>query len=266
MIKILGIDHICATCKGIDQAKKLECIGYVTSFEERHLSISEEKKPFLKQHGDSHDAVFLTAKKGSSIEIIDHYGSSSQQGRYEVLFESPKILSDVTVKNDPIGKILENVFDCTISKILIPSLNIHYYQKMGSVEGLFTAVLRCNNLDKISKFWITGLGFKEKSFDKKKNSWKLLHFTSPILAWNIDLLLIQDPNMSITSSYLDDLGWTCISIIVSDIDSCLTHLEKLGAKDIGLPYVVKIANNYLKLAFLRGPEAELIELIEFQNK
>lgn len=266
MIKILGIDHICATCKGIDQAKKLEYIGYVTSFEERHLPIMEEKKPFLKQHGDFHDAAFLTAKKGSSIEIIDHYGSSSQQGRYDVLFESSKILSDVEMKNDPISKILENVFDCPISKISVPSLNMYYYQKIDSTEGLSTIVLRCNNLDKVSKFWITGLGFKEKSFDKKKSSWKLLYFTSPVLAWNIDLLLIQDPNMSITNSYLDDLGWTCVSIIVSDIDSCLTRLKELGAKDMGLPYYMKIANNRLRLAFLRGPEAELIELIEFQNK
>ena len=80
--------------------------------------------------------------------------------------------------------------------------------------------------------------------------------------WSLQLLLVESKDRKQQKSYIDDRGWTCISMLVRDIDSTLAHLRSFDLPECGDPFSMDINKKSFRLCFLRGPSNELIELME----
>ena len=269
MTKILGVDHICTSCKNVDIASKsFKSLKYDIMFMEHGLQSPKEKKSYLKNFTVNHDAAFLKSKKGLAIEVIDHNSNPIEIfGPYKVLLnQGHKSLSDKeNITKEPINKIIENALGFSVTFEKIPNYEISYYNNdKNSDGGLSAVIIECQNLLNSIKFWKKGIGFQIIKKPRGKFTWCLMEFPGLTSSMKIKLLLIETKKTK-KKSYLDYSGWTCLSFIVRRIDSALKQVKRYGAIDIGQPYKMEIGGNTLLLSFFRGPEGELIEFLEVIN-
>lgn len=268
MSKILGVDHICTSCKDIKfTSEKFNKTQYRTIFLEYGLQSTKEKKPYLQKFTVDHDAAFLKSKNGLSIEVIDHNSELIKtMGPYKILFKHEQSFSnEFFFDNDPIKKIIEEAFGFPIFLDNISEFNIPFYShEEPSHEGLSSVIIECKNLSNCIRFWENAIGFKIKTKSQGKTPWCLLEFVGIVSSMTIKLLLVET-NTPKEKSYLDYSGWTCLSFMVKGMDSALKQVQKFGATDIGTPYKMEIGGNTLRLSFFRGPEGELIEFLELYN-
>ncbi len=271
MATILGIDHVCVSCKNIQNDFKLiHELGYETLFTESNLEISDEKRIFLSQNHVNHDLVFLNSPQNVSIELIDHYGvSGNYNDVFSLVFDVPKkiTLNFKLMDRDFICELLENELNSKISKKKIPEIQLTFYQKeTDTTYGLSMLIIKNKCIDKASNFWCQGFGFRSiKSSIFNNLRYEILQFSAPIKQWSFKLLLIEEKSKKNIPN-LDDLGCTCLSFVVNDIKNFLEKLNNFGMMSIGKPYDVKIGGKEMRLVFLRGPEHEIVELIEFKKK
>jgi len=262
--KILGVDHLCATCLDIEKGKDLFTkLGFETRFTEFGLPVAKEKLPILSSKILSHDATFLKNKTGISLELINH-DYTQNSGKFQVIYKGSVDNSDFSViENDLIVNRLKDEFENKLIKIFHPQLELTLYQsKLDDGNGINSIILQSDNISKASNFWINGLGFKISKVSEKHN-WKLLEYASPVQNWSIKLYLIENKNLPKSNTYLNSKGWTCVSLITTKIEPLLSELKNQGVKFCGTPYDYEIGNKRMRLVFVRGYEEELIELIQF---
>ncbi len=237
-------------------------------FIEHGLQSTTEKKPYLKKFALNHDAVFLKSKNALAIEAIDHNSEPIKTvGPYQVLLKNNNkfFLEEKNPKNNIITSIMEKAFGFPVYLEKITELNMSYYNHDERLyDGLSAVIIECENLSKCTDFWEKAIGFKIVKNVKEEIPWCLMEFPGILSSMTIKLLLIETKTTK-EKSYLDFSGWTCLSFIVTGINSSLKHVKKFGAKDIGKPYSMKIGGNNITLSFFRGPEGELIEFLELNN-
>lgn len=266
MNEIIGIDHVCGSCQNLkEKEKRFKFPGYHLLFSEHDLPINEEKKSILLHDSKYHDVIFLKAPRKLSVEIIDHrVRTAKSNGRYHVLFEGQKLPSNRFFINDkdPLIDTVCKVFETKISKFLDREFGLPiFYRESDQEEGITTIILECKNLEKSSQFWTSRFNFKPFRSSEKLH-YELLELQFPISSWNVNLLLIENKKLNLVKSYINQTGWTCLSFIVTKIESFLSNVDDKVFSHIGEPYKIKIGGKELKLIFLRGPEQELFELIE----
>lgn len=274
MVGILGIDHICASCDDIAMAvTELNRLDFQRLFEERELPVPREKRRFLRQSTNSHSAVFLRSTGGVSVELIDHHGELNEyQAPYQVFFGTPENPSADTEAGDTglVGRALGEALGYEIVKHTIPELGLSCFQPQTETDmapGISLVALECGNLAFSSTFWRDGLGFHTAAVSEGKTiPWCLLEFLALMPAWSLKVLLVETGETSTGQAFIDDSGWTCVSFVVTDIESTLQHLTLWGGTDIGRPYSMSVGGKDMQLCFLRGPGLELIELVGPTNR
>ena len=267
MSKILGVDHIVTSCKNIKIVpEKFNDSEYTTMFIEYGLQSTEEKKPYLKNFTVNHDAIFLKSKNALAIEAIDHNSEPLKSiGPYKVLLKNKLFLEEKNPKNNTITNIVEKAFEFPVNLERISEFNLSYYNHNEKLyDGLSAVIIECENLSKCTNFWENAIGFKIVKNVNEKISWCLMEFSGIVSSMTIKLLLIETKTRK-EKSFLDFSGWTCLSFIVTDINSSLKKVKKFGANDIGKPYAMKIGGNNIMLSFFRGPEGELVEFLELKK-
>ncbi len=269
MDEILGLDHICATSKNIrDFSKNSKLFHYEIYFIEKNISVDDKKNDILFGKNISHDALFFKNLKNTSIELIEHHQENDENtGPYNVIYESsslPSISSDI-LKNNETANSLSKIFNSKIHNFFDKQTNLSFFWKNSHVDlGLTTIILETNNLENSINFWTKNFNFKI-SDSLKMPSCKLLQLNSPIKSWNSKLLLIENLDKKTKKLFLNSKGWTCLSFIVKNIDSFLSKINNSDFLFIGNPYEIKIGGKNLKLVFLRGPEQQLLELVEIKQ-
>jgi len=267
MSKILGVDHIVTSCKNIKIVpEKFNDSEYSIMFIEYGLHSTEEKKPYLKKFTVNHDAIFLKSKNALAIEAIDHNSEPLKSiGPYKVLLKNKLFLEEKNPKNNTITNIVEKAFEFPVNLERISEFNLSYYNHNEKLyDGLSAVIIECENLSKCTNFWENAIGFKIVKNVNEKISWCLMEFSGIVPSMTIKLLLIETKTRK-EKSFLDFSGWTCLSFIVTDINSSLKKVKKFGANDIGKPYAMKIGGNNIMLSFFRGPEGELVEFLELKK-
>ena len=273
-MSVLGAGHICLSCSDIDsQSSIFNQFGYSTLFEDYSWPVALDKFPYMRKNAELHSNVFLKSKSGISIEFIAHHDKlNSEHGPYQVLFgDSENILPNTEKKEiGLVGEAIEGALKCRVKRCFVPQLNTSYYQpatKEKLAHGVEMVALVCNDLKASSSFWEEGLGFK-KVVSSQDNSfrWKLLHFLSPIPAWNLKVLLVEDKKKETMRFYLDDSGWTCLSFLVKSTEVSTKYLQEKGGIDLGRRFELAVGGRLMRFCFVRGPDEELVELVEPRMK
>ena len=147
-----------------------------------------------------------------------------------------------------------------IKKSKIPQSNIPFYFLKGTNHGITSIVLEVTNMEKSLSLWQEIFNFEiEPGGNQHFNS---LVLSSPISNWNLKLILIENNKLQKSEAYLDSFGWNCISLITTDIESEIKSLKERSDIECGLPYFFEIGGKKYKLLFIKGFDAEIIELIQ----
>jgi catechol 2,3-dioxygenase-like lactoylglutathione lyase family enzyme len=272
MSTVIGIDHICSSCTDIySSAKYFQQLGFMSLFEEVNLPLVPEKIPYLRENIDRQAMVFLKPLLGISVEMILHHEHLSRwDASYQVLlgtslnpFHNARV-TDV----GSMGRAFEAALGLAVVRRGLPEFQIWYYQPVSQASlasGVAVVAVECMDLSRSLDFWKAGLGFSIVSASEREvPGWVLLRFDAVMPRWSGQVLLVQTKRKELTMSFLDDSGWTCMSFITTDLEESMNRLRTLGAQDIGRPFLLAFGGKAMRICFLRGPDSELIELIQFK--
>jgi catechol-2,3-dioxygenase len=129
-----------------------------------------------------------------------------------------------------------------------------------------------NNLDKTRDFWINTLGFKLHIEAKEESPYidELLAIKDPMLT-TVKLIdskgfiieLLKFENYQVENSWSGDLkttGLTHIALTVDNLDELVDNLKMQNYQPLS---EIKISpNKKVKVAFVKGPEATMLELVQ----
>jgi len=132
---------------------------------------------------------------------------------------------------------------------------IKFANDQASVIGF---LVKCRDLNLSSRFWKDGIGFTPDQSDASPHAFT---FRSLMPRWSTKLFLDKSDCVA-EDGFLDDEGYTCLSLMTRNIPDAETHLRQYGARDFGKAFNARVGQHNLKLNFFRGPEGELFELIE----
>ena len=129
-----------------------------------------------------------------------------------------------------------------------------------------------NDLEKTRDFWINTLGFKLHIEAKEESPYidELLAIKDPSLTtvkiidsngFIIELLKFE--NYQVENSWSGDLKTTGVTHIALTVDNLDQLLESLGKQNYQTLSEIKISpNKKVKVVFVRGPEAIMLELVQ----
>lgn len=132
---------------------------------------------------------------------------------------------------------------------------VEFSNNQASVVGL---LVKCHDLNRSLRFWKDGIGF---TLDQSDEASPVLTFRSLMPRWSTRLFL-EKSDCAAEDGFLDDEGYTCLSLMTRSVADAQAHLVQYGARDFGQPFNARVGQHNLKLNFFRGPEGELFELIE----
>jgi catechol 2,3-dioxygenase-like lactoylglutathione lyase family enzyme len=132
-----------------------------------------------------------------------------------------------------------------------------------------------NDLEKTRDFWINTLGFNLHIEAKEESPYidELLAIKDPSLTtvkiidsngFIIELLKFE--NYQVENSWSGDLKTTGVTHIALTVDNLEQLLESLGKQNYQTLSEIKISpNKKVKVVFVKGPEAIMLELVEDLN-
>jgi catechol 2,3-dioxygenase-like lactoylglutathione lyase family enzyme len=132
-----------------------------------------------------------------------------------------------------------------------------------------------HDLEKTKDFWINTLGFKLHIEAKEESPYidELLAIKDPSLTtvkiidsngFIIELLKFE--NYQVENSWSGDLKTTGVTHIALTVDNLEQLLESLGKQNYQTLSEIKISpNKKVKVVFVKGPEAIMLELVEDLN-
>ena len=132
-----------------------------------------------------------------------------------------------------------------------------------------------NDLDKTRDFWVNTLGFKLHIEAKEESPYidELLAIKEPMLT-TVKLIdskgfiieLLKFENYKVENSWSGDLkttGLTHIALTVDNLDELVDNLKKQNYQPLS---EIKISpNKKVKVVFVKGPEAIMLELVQELN-
>jgi catechol 2,3-dioxygenase-like lactoylglutathione lyase family enzyme len=132
-----------------------------------------------------------------------------------------------------------------------------------------------NDLEKTKDFWINALGFKPHIEAKEESPYidELLAIKDPRLTtvkiidsngFIIELLKFE--NYKVENSWSGDLKTTGLTHIALTVDNLDQLLERLQKQNYQILSDIKISpNKKVKVVFVKGPEAIMLELVQELN-
>lgn len=264
-MSFIGVDHVCATVRNTDMlAQNFADAGMEIAFHERNVAVAAFKAPVMRRLSPIHHMLLVRPKMGMLFEVIDHCTApSDQNGPFQVLFSTPSSSAAAT-PSSPVSMAVSQAFDVDAMPGYVPGSDIGCLAVAynDAPKGVLGVVLSRGDLEAALSFWVDGVGFKETRRDPE-NNWSLLKFTSPMPSWSHSLLLVRDGDNA--ENQLDDNGWTCLSMLTTNMDDSRQRVLDSGGKIVTEIYEVPADGKMLKLCFARGLTGELIELLDMRS-
>ncbi|MGE5373199.1 MAG: VOC family protein [Solirubrobacterales bacterium] len=268
MAGVIGGSHICGSCSNPTQkAGLLADAGYEILFSRHDPAGPAQKNAFLRYNNGPQDVCFLKSTAGLAVELLDHRSPSELDAPYHILLGTPSGAMLIRKKGftNSTEQALSEAVGYDVEVYHFPGTGLSYYGPSGPYQasnGLRTIVMECRNLNESVGFWQGKMGFRViKSAPSSSLQWCLLRIKSIFPVWSPELLLVQTGIEPMTA-YIDDRGWTCFSLLVTRIDRMLDRLSAAGAAEIGEPFILQRDGKPVRLCFLRGPDREIVELVE----
>lgn len=268
MSSILGISHIC--CNTIDietDIQLLQPLGFDVYFEENHLPIAPAKEPYMRTTTNAHDMTFLKSNTGVSVELIKHHTKHNlnTSSPYEIGLPQKNIIPTSNLPTNDLEQIFSEALDVSTHAI---KSNVSYFAYRSRTNSINPMVIStsCKDIQKSRDFWQSALGFRTISMSLSPSpTWCLLQFTALIPTWTCQLLLIQTNAPITPPSYIDDVGWTCLVLLVQNITHARSEIQKTGALDVGKPFELTVGGKTYLECFFRSCDGQLLVLTQLQS-
>jgi catechol 2,3-dioxygenase-like lactoylglutathione lyase family enzyme len=127
-----------------------------------------------------------------------------------------------------------------------------FYGLVFSGPALTGLRVGCSDAAASRTFWTDGLGFQKSG---------PLRFSSPVPAWSLDLFL-EDARAARDKPFLDDAGSSCVALLCNNIAADLARAGRCGGQTPSPVFSSRVNGRELRIALLRGPSDEIIELID----
>lgn len=242
MSNVLGLSHLCVGCTGaMDEVERaLVGCGYAVQFTHKDLSNPQSKKGLVRTWTEAHNMRFFAAPGLPSIEILHHHdavvsGDSNYWPHVHVPAAGGRECN--TLARFGVSLVGEN----------------------RATSGNLLVIMACENIKSQLVFWEKAMGFTVHYCERDSAE---LRFRSLSPTWCIDLRLEKSEGR-VEPTYLDDTGCTCLSFLTRDIGETLKSCREFGASRIGGIFPMETGGKSVDLAFVRGPQGEIIELLQF---
>ncbi|MCC2667806.1 MAG: hypothetical protein K0Q72_277 [Armatimonadetes bacterium] len=265
---ILGVDHLALTCTDLDAAsQQLAASGFPIRFSQRDIPNFAGKAPLLAEYQPLHSMAFCEGTGTTSIELTLH-GAQMAPARasYELLLSVQR--SDSWSEWPPptdAGKIWEDAFG-------LPAVRCGTWADSGALfwfepetttaAGVRALLVPVRDLDHAIGFWKGALGLRgltEGSTAGRR--WARGRFVSPVPAWCLDVVIAEVEELPPTPS-LDAPGFPCLALLSTDAHRDEAKLLAAGGTESTGVFEVIIDGKGLQVVVLRGPDGELVELLQ----
>lgn len=274
---ILGIDHIALSCKDVvSGAKKLGEIGYKIKFVHEDLPNHSAKRHLLRFYEPIHSVAYCQAQHSVSVELTQHSSPLRDDAAspFQVLLNRPP--ANALPFRGELLPTWESTWSAalgcskTVAALWEPFCAQVWYVRPAheaSRELVSALLVPIIDLSISERFWVRGLGCRvaNRGVDEDGRRWTRVSFRAPVRSWSLDVVLAEDGRGN-ASPYLDDAGFPCLAVITNRIADDQDVLLKMGGGDASKRFAIEVGGKMLGIVVLRGPDNELIELIEVQRR
>lgn len=265
MSGVLGTSHLCiAYDDALQPVFPPKPNAYAVKFLEADLLNPDQKRPFLRYWAPRHSMAFLTAPEGISLEMLPcHRGPAEAPFGYQpILPVEDKVFrafqADPHGCFEPVSAMLgQEVRSAILGGV--NALTVPADAAAGIRDGLHAVALGCSDIERSATFWTQGLGLKKVP---SVGSGRWLQLRSLSRSWDLTLLLYPLPSGT-RRMYLDDAGCNCLSFLTRGHENWRAQRMQHGASEHGESFVIAVGGRQVQVAFLRGPDGELVELLNY---
>jgi hypothetical protein len=270
---ILGVDHIALSCTDVQRGVALlEQAGYRPRFVQQALPNHPAKQPLLRTYDPLHAVAYCRADQGVALELTRHaHPLQAAVSPYQVLLNGasaaaqPVTLARATEWDDVWRSVAAVEQPVTAEWA---DLHAQFWYDAAYNQG-HTAFVRAillpvAALQPSAYFWVQGLGWhiQQHGTTTSGAAWMSLVLRAPVAAWRLELVLLEtaDP---IAVPYLDDAGFPCLALMTNNLAQDCEKAVHAGGQQVCDNFTLTVAEKTLSIGILRGPDGELVELIEF---
>lgn len=271
---ILGVDHVALSCEDVHAAsRKLGSAGYRVIFAQQDVPNSPAKRPFLQTYHPLHSLAYCEAEIGTPVELTQHSGPlEDAHSPYQVLLAAaPPEAVPLAGAELPWAPVWREALGCRQPQaVLWPTLQAQFWHDGASsgsgLASVRAVLLPVADVARAEDFWRTGLGCDLVAAGTVQTGrrWARVAFRAPISKWSLDVILVEG-RRSIYAPLLDAAGFSCLALLSTSLDRDSGRVWQAGAHQSTGAFHVRINGNLLRVAVFRGPDDELIELIEIRR-
>jgi len=278
---IVGVDHLTFEVRDLHAGiKSFEVLAFNRVFTVQGLANDASKRPYLRRWGTLHDISLLRPRKeGVAVELVCH---ASQAANAEVVHSAVVLAGEAVALearewSDRGRCAVAGAFglaapECVVSgqleRLHGPVLWLTEGAE-GNQESPRTigAALLVVNLRESIDFWTRQLGMRleRESPSHGLCGWARLEMPSPVPAWRLTVVLVEDSETARAPRSLDALGLTSVCLISTDIGADVERLAACPGAGFGRPFRIDIAGRSLRVCMGHGPSGELIELLQVET-
>jgi hypothetical protein len=142
-----------------------------------------------------------------------------------------------------------------------PAVSGYDVRFAGDGSGLVSLRVRSACVEDSKAFWCGAMRFRVLRGELAGTGDAAMAISSPVGAWALELHVEAGPKRPRTM--LDDAGFPCLALITNRLEEDLRAACEHGGHETVGPFDAAVHGRALRIALLRGPGDELIELIEF---
>ena len=273
---ILGVDHIALSCEDVVYgAKLLGEVGYRAKFVQEDVPNHPAKRYLLMSYDPLHSVAYCQAQGSVSVELTQHSSPLLDAvSPYQVLLNTPP--ANVAPSVEDLSPSWENAWRAALRcsqpvAALWRPFHAQFWYDAGRDEpslGFVRALLvPITDLSVSERFWVKGLGCRvvNRGVAEDKRRWAHVAFHALVPAWSLDVVLVEGEGGGALPYYLDDAGFPCLAVITNRMTEDQDSAMEMGGRDASEKFALEVGGKVLGIVVLRGPDNELVELIEFQR-
>jgi catechol 2,3-dioxygenase-like lactoylglutathione lyase family enzyme len=253
---IIEIDHIALASVELDkEIEFFEGLGYTLKFRVNGLPNLVIKKRLMHAFVDQQNLAFMYSPQNISIELVGH--GHALPGASSLL----PYMSGTEVQTMPSGAM---PYDTNMpEKINIRELGslrtfIIFDESASKAFTFYRCLQQVRDIEAATAFWkLFGFSIIESDAGRRR-----LRFMSPMKKEMV--LDLQEVTDQIRPAFLDDEGFNCLAFISSNVERECSRFRAAGYHVTDTEEIM-VNGKSLKVAFVRGPDGQLAEIITIQK-